>query len=100
MPVEGQARAPLTRRDKRLIGALAALLAAGAIAAGVLVATRPAHTSAGCVVVTFPSTVGGGILRRCGAAARALCATQAKTDRAIAAACKRAKIGSASRRRR
>ncbi len=94
MPVEGQWRrsnTPLSRRDKRLLSALAALAAAGVTAAGIAYATRPASSpsAAGCVVVEVPSTMGGARLRNCGSAAHTFCRTQGRLDRRIAAACRR-----------
>lgn len=41
------------------------------------------------VDVSVPSTMGGASLRRCGAAARAFCRDQGRSDRTIAAACRR-----------
>ena len=92
MPVEGQwdrARTPLSRRDKRLLLALAALIVAGAIAAGVVLATRSSSPQGACLSVDVPSTMGGGHLKECGAAARQFCLEQAKREPAIAAACRR-----------
>jgi hypothetical protein len=93
MPVEGQwerANAPLGRRDKRLLGALAALAAAGAAAAGIAFATSSSSPSdAGCVVVYVPSTMGGARLRNCGSAAHRFCRTQSARDATIAAACRK-----------
>jgi len=92
MPVEGQwdrARTPLSRRDKRLLLALAALIVAGAIAAGVVLATRASSPQGACLSVDVPSTMGGGHLKECGAAARQFCLEQAKREPAIATACRR-----------
>jgi hypothetical protein len=93
MPVEGQferANTPLSRRDKRLLAVLAVLAVAAAIAAGVVLATRPGSSSdAGCIVVDVPSTMGGARLRNCGSAAHEFCRTQGPRDTRIAAACRK-----------
>jgi hypothetical protein len=91
MPVERQARAPFTRRDKRLLAAVACAAAAAAIALGVTLATRADRPGgAGCVDVVLPSTMGGAALRRCGAAGRSFCRAEGSRAAAIAAACRRA----------
>jgi hypothetical protein len=80
----------LSRRDKLLLLALAALVVAGAIAAGVYFATRSSSSpQAACLSVDLPSTMGGGHLKECGAAARQFCLEQAKRDPAVATACRR-----------
>ena len=81
----------MSRRDKLLLLALAALVVAGAIAAGVYFATRSSSSSpqAACLSVDVPSTMGGGHLKECGAAARQFCLEQAKRDPAVATACRR-----------
>ena len=93
MPVEGQwqrANTPLSRRDERLLGAVAALAAAGAAAAGIAYATHTGSSpGAACVVVDVPSTMGGARLRNCGSAAHRFCRTQGPLDPRIAAACRR-----------
>jgi hypothetical protein len=88
MPVEKQARAPLTRRDKQLIAVACAAIVAAAVALAVTLATpQPGHHS-GCVEVTLPSTMGGARIRRCGADARAFCRQQ-RSIAAVAEACRR-----------
>ena len=92
MPVEGQferANTPLSRRDKRLLGALAVLAAAGAVAVGIAFATHTSPSGAGCVAVDVPSTMGGARLRNCGSAAHRFCRTQGPRDARIAAACRK-----------
>lgn len=90
MPVEGQARRPLSRRDK---GFLAAIGCLGALAIGGAVFAfadhKPGPSNAGCVVVTVPSTMGGASVRYCGAAARRFCARQGQLSAAIAAECRK-----------
>ena len=92
MPVEGQferANTPLSRRDKRLLGALAVVAAAGVAAAGIAFATHTSPSGVGCVTVDVPSTMGGARLRNCGTAAHRFCRTQGPRDARIAAACRR-----------
>ena len=94
MPVEGQwerGRTPLNRRDKWLLIGLAMLVVAGVIAAAVYLATRSSSSqpAGACLVVDLPSTMGGGQLRECGAAARRFCLEEAKRDATVAAACRK-----------
>jgi hypothetical protein len=89
MPIEGQARTPLGRRDRFLLVTVAtALLAAGAVG-GVTLATSESHSNSGCVVVAVPSTMGGATVRTCGSAAHRFCRTQGKHDATVAAACRK-----------
>jgi hypothetical protein len=92
MPVEGQwqrANTPLSRRDKRLLGALAVLAAVGVAAVAVAFATHQTSSpGAGCVVVDVPSTMGGARLQNCGSAAHQFCREQGPRDPRIAAACR------------
>jgi len=67
---------PLTRRDKRGIAIVGALLLAVFAALGVWAAVRPGgygQSRNGCVTVTEPSSTGGALLHACGADARAMC---------------------------
>jgi len=67
---------PLTRRDKRGIAIVAALLLVGFAGLGIWAAVRPGEygqSRDGCVTVTAPSSTGGGLLHACGAGARAMC---------------------------
>ena len=89
MPVERQSRAPLGRRDRRLLYALLVVALAAAAALAIVLATRSTPASAGCVVVDVPSTMGGARLSECGAAAHTFCRTQGKTNATIGAACRR-----------
>lgn len=93
VPVEGQwqrANTPLSRRDKRLLAAVAALAVAAAVAGGgVYAAQSSTRSDAGCVVVSMPSTMGGAEVRNCGAAAHTFCRLQGRVDETVAAACRR-----------
>jgi hypothetical protein len=77
VPFASQPRAePVTRRDKRRLVVAGALLIALFIAAGVWAAVRPGaygSSRAGCVTVTLPGTMGGGLLHQCGSGAVAMC---------------------------
>ena len=67
---------PLTRRDKRGIAIVGALILVVSAALGVWVAVRPGgygQSRDGCVTVTEPSSTGGALLHACGADARAMC---------------------------
>jgi hypothetical protein len=92
VPVERQwqrARTPLSRRDKRLLGAVACIAAAATTV--LVVASFVQHapaSNAGCIVAEVPSTMGGARLRSCGAAAHTFCRTQGRRDGRIAAACR------------
>ncbi len=93
MPVEGQQRRPLGRRDRIVI---AIVLGAVAIAAGVGSFAyldrngSPGSSGKGCVVVTVPASLGGATIRRCGARAVAFCRSEALRNATIADACRRA----------
>src|SRR5258706_15272806 len=66
---------PLTRRDKRGIAIVGALLLAGFAAVGIWAAVRPGgygQSRDGCVTRTPPSSTRGGGLPPCGAGARAM----------------------------
>lgn len=86
-----------TRRTKvAAIAAGAGLLAA--VAAAVALALVNAHArGAGCIEVTFASTLGGAVTHACGAHAREICATP-EDNPALAAggalreACREAKL--------
>jgi hypothetical protein len=67
---------PWTSRRKRVAGGVGALLVA--VAAGVIVWAQThsgdyGESANGCVNVLAPSTMGGGVLHRCGAEAQTWC---------------------------
>ena len=67
---------PLTRRDKRGIAIVGALVLAVSAGLGIWAAVRPGgygQSRDGCVTVTVPSSTGGALLHECGAGARAMC---------------------------
>jgi hypothetical protein len=69
---------PLTRRDKRGIAIVGALILAGSAGLGIWSAVRPGgygQSRDGCVTVTVPSSTGGALLHECGAGAKAMCHT-------------------------
>jgi hypothetical protein len=66
----------LTRRDKRGIAIVVALLLAGLTGLGIWAAVRPGgygQSHNGCVTVTAPSSTGGALQHACGADAKAMC---------------------------
>lgn len=68
--------APLTRRQKRIMAAVGALLIAVIAGVSAWGLTSPGsydRSRAGCVTVNLPSSTGGAIEHQCGAAARAVC---------------------------
>ncbi len=69
---------PLTRRDKRGIAIVGALVLAVSAGLGIWAAVRPGgygQSRDGCVTVTVPSSTGGALLHECGAGAKAMCQT-------------------------
>src|SRR5258708_12316667 len=69
---------PLTRRDKRGIAIVGALVLAVSAGLGIWAAVRPGgygQSRDGCVTVTVPSSTGGGLLPEIGAGAQAPCPT-------------------------
>src|SRR5260221_10421144 len=66
----------LTRRDKRGIAIVGALVLAVSAGLGIWSAVRPGgygQSRDGCVTVTVPSSTGGALLHECGAGAKAMC---------------------------
>src|SRR5258708_29473552 len=69
---------PLTRRDKRGIAIVGALVLAVSAGLGIWAAVRPGgygQSRDGCVTVTVPSSTGGAVLPAFGAGAKAPCPT-------------------------
>jgi len=67
---------PLTRRDKRGIAIVGAVVLAAGAGVGIWAAVNPGgygQSRDGCVTVTAPSSTGGGLLHECGADAKAMC---------------------------
>ena len=67
---------PLTRRDKRGMAVVGALVLAGFAGLGIWAAARPGgygQSRGGCVTVTAPSSTGGALLHACGPDAKAMC---------------------------
>ncbi len=67
---------PLTRRDRRGIAIVGALLLAGLAGLVIWAAVRPGgygRSHNGCVTVTAPSSTGGGLIHGCGTQAQAMC---------------------------
>ena len=80
------------RREKTVMAAFSALVAAAAIVLLVFALSSGAPARADCVEVTFPSTLGGASAHGCGAKARQICASGAfkGTDDQLRAACEHA----------
>jgi hypothetical protein len=94
MPVEGQAQragTPFSRREKRVLGTLAAVAVVAVVAIGIVSVTNSdPPPAAGCIRADIPSTMGGTRITACGAKARALCRTQpGGVENAIVAECRR-----------
>jgi len=67
---------PLTRRDKRGIALVGALIVAGLVGLGIWAAVKPGgygQSRNGCVTVSAASSTGGALLHACGAQAAAMC---------------------------
>jgi hypothetical protein len=65
------------RREKTIVGTVLALAAATVVALIVFAASSGAPARADCIDLTFPSTLGAGYVRGCGAKARTICASGA-----------------------
>jgi hypothetical protein len=67
---------PLTRRDRRGIALVGALIVAGLVGLGIWAAVKPGgygQSRNGCVTVSAASSTGGALLHACGAKAVAMC---------------------------
>jgi hypothetical protein len=67
----------LRAREQWIIGSVLALLAAGVVVLVISFASSGHTTGHGCIDVTVPGATGGTEIYRCGAEARALCASAA-----------------------
>ncbi len=65
------------RREKTLVGAVLAVVAAAVVALVVFAASSGAPARADCIDLTFPSTLGGAEVKGCGASARHICSSGA-----------------------
>jgi short subunit dehydrogenase-like uncharacterized protein len=63
------------RREKTIVGALLAVVAAIAIALAAYALTSGSPARLDCIEVTFASTLGGARLHACGSRARVVCAS-------------------------
>ena len=70
-----RARRPLSIREKRLIAAVLAAVAAIAVALVISFSAGSRTSSHGCIYVTIPAATGAQEINRCGAAARETCAS-------------------------
>ena len=90
---------PLRAVEKWLIASVLGVLAAGVVALGISFASGGHSSGHGCIDVTVPGATGGTEIYRCGAEARALCASAAVVgsqqpllSQATIAACRKARI--------
>ncbi|HEY1590470.1 MAG TPA: hypothetical protein VGF81_01660 [Solirubrobacteraceae bacterium] len=70
-----QVRRGLSRRERWMIGAVLATVAAVAIALAVSLATAGPSSARGCIHATLPGVVGAVQVNECGASARSICAS-------------------------
>jgi hypothetical protein len=92
MPVEGnweRVRTPLSRREKRLLVGIAALVAALVAGIAIYAATDSSSDAPGCVTATWAASLGGTTVHKCGAEAVAFCRSQGPRISAVAEACRR-----------
>jgi hypothetical protein len=73
-----------TRTSRLAVIAACALLVASLATVAVVAATRGTASRAGCIEVTFASTLGAAAIHPCGAQARTLCAKPADNPAAVA----------------
>ena len=68
---------PVTRRDRRVILTIGAVILVILAGVGIWAAVSPGSYGAsrdGCITVNLPSTMGGSLVHACGSRARDLCA--------------------------
>ena len=68
---------PVTRRDKRIIMTIGAVIVVVLAGVGIWAAAAPGSygaSSHGCITVNLPSTMGGSLVHACGGKAARLCA--------------------------
>lgn len=89
----------LSTREKWILGGVAGLVAALIVVLLISIGTASHKSSAGCVDIALPYSTGGADIYRCGAAARAMCASvghpsgyNGASGRAVAAECRKAGI--------
>jgi hypothetical protein len=89
----------LTRREKRLIGAVLGIVAVIVVALAISIAVAGNASGHGCIHATIPGAVGAEEIDQCGAQARATCQTVNRpgsfttaSARAIAAECRKARL--------
>jgi hypothetical protein len=63
------------RREKTVVAVLLSCVALALVGLGAYALTSGSPARAGCIDVTFASTLGGARLHRCGAEARRVCAS-------------------------
>jgi hypothetical protein len=87
----------ITTREKWILGSVLAAVVAVLVAVAISIGTAEHQTSAGCIDVKFPITIGGEDIYECGGRARTLCASvggpgglTSVSGRAIATECRKA----------
>jgi hypothetical protein len=91
MPVEGQwdrVNYPLRSTDRRALVIMGVASVIAVIVTVIVVALKPSHSDAGCVVFNVPASVGGATVRYCGGRAKTFCATR-NIQPAAVVACRR-----------
>lgn len=73
-----------TRTGRLAVIAASALLLAAVATVAVIASTSGSGRRAGCIEVTFASSLGGAVIRPCGARARTVCANPAENPAAAA----------------
>src|SRR5271168_1751059 len=68
------------RREKTVVALVLSCVLLVAVGLGAFALTSGAPARAGCVKVTFPSTLGAAELHDCGAKARAVCASRESVE--------------------
>jgi hypothetical protein len=83
------------RREKSIVSVLLSCVVAAALALGVYALTSSTPARAGCIDITFASTLGAARVHECGAKARSTCAAPAgfggTAAQELREACRRAK---------
>lgn len=92
-------RRALSRRERRLVGAVLAVVAVLLVVVVVAVASAGKSSASGCIHATIPGPVGAQEIDQCGAQARATCASAASPGafttpaaRVIEAQCRKARL--------
>jgi hypothetical protein len=82
------------RREKTVMAAVIACLAVAILGLGAYALTTGSRARAGCITVSFASTLGGAELHACGSRARSVCASGefSNLEKELRLACQRARL--------